>query len=116
MCVQVPVFVLVSCGWGRCAYDVIMCAGVSTEDPVEQPSSGAGDAAAAAAAVAASSAAAEAAAAEATAAAAAASSSASAMDPLVVVDAIAQCMAFEDKEICLVGNFAILHMIKTAGL
>ena len=37
------------------------------------------------------------------------------MDPLVIVDAITQCMSYEDKELCLVGNYAVLCMLKTAG-
>ena len=38
------------------------------------------------------------------------------MDPLVVVDAIAECMAYEEKELCKIGNIAILIMFKVAGM
>nr|XP_018666778.1 transformation/transcription domain-associated protein isoform X1 [Ciona intestinalis]XP_018666779.1 transformation/transcription domain-associated protein isoform X2 [Ciona intestinalis] len=34
------------------------------------------------------------------------------MDPLVLVDAIAECMAYEEKELCKIGNIAILLMVK----
>ena len=37
------------------------------------------------------------------------------MDPLVVVDAVAECMAYEEKELCKIGNIAILIMFKVAG-
>ena len=37
------------------------------------------------------------------------------MDPLVVVDAIAECMAYEEKELCKIGNLAILLMVKLSG-
>ena len=37
------------------------------------------------------------------------------MDPLVVVDAVAECMAYEEKELCKIGNIAILIMVKVAG-
>merc|ERR1719427_1903421 len=37
------------------------------------------------------------------------------MDALVVVDAITQCMSYEDKELCPVGNYAVLQMLKTAA-
>jgi len=37
------------------------------------------------------------------------------MDPLVLVDAVADCMAYEEKELCKIGNIAILLMIKVSG-
>ena len=39
----------------------------------------------------------------------------SGMDPLVVVDAVAECMAYEEKELCKIGNIAILIMFRVAG-
>lgn len=39
----------------------------------------------------------------------------SCMDPLVVVDAVAECMAYEEKELCKIGNISIHIMLKVAG-
>ncbi|CAK8696388.1 unnamed protein product [Clavelina lepadiformis] len=39
----------------------------------------------------------------------------SVMDPLVVVDAIADCMAYEEKELCKIGNIALLIIVKVTA-
>ena len=38
----------------------------------------------------------------------------SAMDPLVLIDAIASCMAYEEKELCKTGHVAMSFVVDTA--
>ena len=37
------------------------------------------------------------------------------MDPLVLIDAIADCMAYEEKELCKLGNIAISLIIEVTS-
>lgn len=38
------------------------------------------------------------------------------MDPLVLIDSIAECMAYEEKELCQIGNIAIGLVIDVASM
>ena len=38
------------------------------------------------------------------------------MDPLVLMDAIASCMAYEEKELCKTGHLAMTFVVETAAI